>query len=172
MALLAITVLGHDRPGIIADVTKVLARRDANVEDSSMTLLRGHFAWTLVVGTDTSAEVVAAELAFLESDDLMVSVLPVTDEQLAPPAQARPFVISVHGADRVGIVAAITDAIADRGGNITDLQTRLGGGLYVVVAEADFPREADASSLTEDLKEVGRTVGVDVSVLPADQDVL
>ena len=53
MALMAITVLGHDRPGIIADVTATLAQRDANVEDSSMTLLRGHFAWTLIVGTGT-----------------------------------------------------------------------------------------------------------------------
>ncbi|MFN8184768.1 MAG: ACT domain-containing protein [Candidatus Nanopelagicales bacterium] len=172
MALLAITVLGHDRPGIIADVTKVLARRDANVEDSSMTLLRGHFAWTLVVGTDASEADVAADLAFLESDDLMVSVLPVTDEQQAPAAQEQSFVVSVHGADRVGIVAAITEAIAQRGGNITDLQTRLGGGLYVVVAEVDFPAGAATASLTEDLKAVGSTVGVDVSVLPADQDVL
>ena len=56
MALLAITVLGHDRPGIIADVTTALAQRDANVEDSSMTLLRGHFAWTLIVGTEASVE--------------------------------------------------------------------------------------------------------------------
>ena len=172
MALLAITVLGHDRPGIIADVTKVLARRDANVEDSSMTLLRGHFAWTLVVGTDASEADVAADLAFLESDDLMVSVLPVTDEQQAPAAQEQSFVVSVHGADRVGIVAAITEAIAQRGGNITDLQTRLGAGLYVVVAVVDFPAGAATASLTEDLKAVGSTVGVDVSVLPADQDVL
>lgn len=137
-----------------------------------MTLLRGHFAWTLVVGSEASVEEVAGDLAFLESDDLMVSVLPVTDEQQAPSAQARTFVISVHGADRVGIVAALTDAIAERGGNITDLQTRLGGGLYVVVAEVDFPAGVDASSLSGDLKAVGRTVGVDVSVLPADQDVL
>ena len=171
MALLAITVLGHDRPGIIADVTAALALRDVNVEDSSMTLLRGHFAWTLVVGTAAPADEVAADLAFLESDDLVVSVLPVPDEQEEPTA-SRPYVVSVHGADRVGIVATITGAIAGLGGNITDLQTRLGSGLFVVVAEVDFPVTAAAEDIATGLHEVAGNVGVDVSVVPADTDVL
>jgi glycine cleavage system transcriptional repressor len=168
---MAITVLGHDRPGIIADVTAALALREANVEDSSMTLLRGHFAWTLIVGTEASTDDVADDLAFLTAEDLVVSVLPVSDEQQEPSA-SRPFVISVHGADRVGIVAAITGAVASYGGNITDLQTRLGAGLYVVVAEVDFPADADANALTAALKAVGQAVGVDVGVQQADTDLL
>ena len=172
MALLAITVLGHDRPGIIADVTAALAQRDANVEDSSMTLLRGHFAWTLIVGTEASVEQVASDLAFLSSDDLVVSVLPVTDEQDEAAGPGSSFIVSVHGADRVGIVAAITGAIASYGGNVTDLQTRLGGGLYVVVAEVDFAEPMDADVLAGRLRAVGQTVGVDVAVQAADQDVL
>ncbi len=171
MALLAITVLGHDRPGIIADVTAALALRDANVEDSAMTLLGGFFAWTLVVSTDVEAQQVGSDLAFLESDDLVVSVFPVT-QAAASPASAVPFVISVHGGDRVGIVSAMTAAIASFGGNITDLQTRLGGGLYIVVAEADFPPETDPMGLREALRQVGATIGVDVSVQPAETDVL
>jgi glycine cleavage system transcriptional repressor len=169
--MLAITVLGHDRPGIIADVTAALALREANVEDSSMTLLRGHFAWTLVVETATSAAEVSDDLAFLESDDLVVSVLPVHEESERPSA-SKPYVVSVHGADRVGIVAAITGAIASLEGNITDLQTRLGGALFVVVAEADFPVGLDDDLIVEALQAVGRRVGVDVSVQAADTDVL
>lgn len=172
MASLAITVLGHDRPGIIADVTAALALRDANVEDSSMTLLRGHFAWTLVVGAEATARELASDLSFLESDGLVVSVLPVTDEAPERDEDLQSFVVSVHGADRVGIVAAITGAIASYGGNITDLQTRLGGGLYVVVAEADFPSYADPEKLTAALTAVGQSVGVDVSIKPTDMDVL
>ncbi len=172
MAPLAITVLGHDRPGIIADVTAALALRDANVEDSSMTLLRGHFAWTLVVGTEATAQEVASDLSFLENDGLVVSVLPVTDEQPERNEDVQSFVVSVHGADRVGIVAAITGAIASYGGNITDLQTRLGAGLYVVVAEADFPSYAEPEKLTAALTAVGESVGVDVSIKPTDMDVL
>ena len=36
----AITVLGHDRPGIIAETTERLAGLGLNIEDTSMTLLR------------------------------------------------------------------------------------------------------------------------------------
>jgi glycine cleavage system transcriptional repressor len=171
MALLAITVLGHDRPGIIADATAALARREVNVEDSAMTLLGGFFAWTLVVGTPVASDDIAADLAFLESDDLVVTVFPVTQQPVSS-ASAVPFVISVHGADRVGIVSTMTAAIAERGGNVTDLATRLGGGLFIVIAEADFPPGTDADVLRAGLKEVGATVGVDVSVQPAETDVL
>ena len=47
MPSLAVTVIGRDRPGIIAEVTGVMAGLGGNLEDSSMTLLRGHFTWTL-----------------------------------------------------------------------------------------------------------------------------
>lgn len=171
MALLAITVLGHDRPGIIADVTAVLARREVNVEDSAMTLLGGFFAWTLVVGTDVVGDDIADDLAFLASDDLVVSVFPVTQQPVSS-ASAIPFIVSVHGADRVGIVSTITAAIAQRGGNVTDLQTRLGSGLFIVIAEADFPPGTDAQVLRAELKQTGAGVGVDVSVQLAETDVL
>ena len=39
MTLHAITVLGHDRPGIIAETTDKLAGLGLNLEDSTMTLL-------------------------------------------------------------------------------------------------------------------------------------
>ena len=68
MTLLAITVLGHDRPGIIAETTEKLAGLGLNLEDSSMTLLRGHFAMTLVCeGTAADSEIEAA-LAPLTAD--------------------------------------------------------------------------------------------------------
>src|SRR5258707_12942623 len=60
----AITVIGHDRPGIIADVSAVLADLGLNLTDSSMTLLRGHFAMTLICAGEPSAAVVEAALAF------------------------------------------------------------------------------------------------------------
>ena len=45
---LAITVIGPDRTGIVADVAEALAGLGANLTDSTMTRLRGHFAMTLV----------------------------------------------------------------------------------------------------------------------------
>jgi len=171
MSLHAITVLGHDRPGIIADVTGVLAELGGNLEDSSMTLLRGHFAWTLIVDLEVPGGDADQRLAFLRDEGLVVSVLPVPPEE-AVPEGGLPYVLSVHGADRPGIVSALTRVIADVGGNVTDLTTRLAGSLYVVVAELGLPADADVDQLSEQLTATADSLGVGVSLRPADVDVL
>lgn len=170
MPLLAVTVLGHDRPGIIADVTGALAELGGNLEDSSMTLLRGHFAMTLVVtGEAGSAEVQSRLEPLLH--DLTVSVRPLPDAGDLPEA-GSPYVLTVHGSDRAGIVSSITRVVASYGGNITDLTTRLAGGLYVLVAEVDLPLDADVDSLSRALTEVAHELGVGASLRPAETDVL
>ena len=170
MPLLAVTVLGHDRPGIIADVTGALAELGGNLEDSSMTLLRGHFAMTLVVAGEAGSTEVQSRLQPL-LQDLTVYVRPLPDAGDVP-ARGRPYVLTVHGADRAGIVSSITRVAASYGGNITDLTTRLAGGLYVLVAEVDLPENADVDSLSRALTDVSHELGVGVSVRPAETDVL
>ena len=56
---LAITVIGPDRPGIVADVAEALAGLGANLTDSTMTRLRGHFAMTLICTGPAAGEVEA-----------------------------------------------------------------------------------------------------------------
>ena len=172
MPSLAVTVIGRDRPGIIAEVTGVVADLGGNLEDSSMTLLRGHFAWMLIADLDVPAEQLAARLEHLRADGLVVSVLPVGAEE-PQPGDHRSYVLSVHGADRPGIVAAVTATLAKHGGNITDLSTRLGhGGLYLLVAEVTLPPDVDVVALGAQLADAGKHLGVGVSLRPADSDVL
>ena len=168
---LAITVLGHDRPGIIADVTGVLAELGGNLEDSSMTLLRGHFAWTLVAEVSDSPDEVAERLAHLTGEGLVVSVLPVAGPEGAAVAGSA-WLLSVHGADRPGIVSGLTGVVAAAGGNITDLTTRLGGGLYVLVAEVALPEGVDVETLSARIAAAAERLGVRATFAPADTDVL
>lgn len=51
-----ITVLGSDRPGIVASVTGALAEREANILDISQTILQGIFTMTMLVDLGGSAE--------------------------------------------------------------------------------------------------------------------
>ncbi len=171
MNALAVTVLGHDRPGIIADVTRALAALGGNLEDSSMTLLRGHFAMTLVVDVPTSSVEVEQELSHLVEQGLRVSVLPLQSDELID-APGAGFILSVHGADRPGIVSELTAVIASVGGNITDLTTRLGGGLYVLIAEVALPPETDLDALNELLTSTASALGVGATLRPADTELL
>ncbi|MEU5563765.1 glycine cleavage system protein R [Micromonospora musae] len=167
---LAITVIGRDRPGIVADVAEVLARLGANLTDSTMTRLRGHFAMTLICVGPAAAEVEAALAPLAADGQLLATVRAVTPDGAAASA-GEPYVMAVHGADRMGIVAAITRVLADVGGNVTDLSTRLAGTLYVVVAEVDLPPGV-ADDLVDRLDRAAAELGVEVSLRPADPDLL
>ncbi len=172
MSLLAVTVLGRDRPGIVADTTAALARLGGNLEDSTMTLLRGHFAMLLLVQTAASAAEVEAALSGLAEDGtLAVDVREVPDAG-APLAvtPGAPYVLSVHGADRPGIVGGLTGVVAAAGGNVTDLSTRLTGDLYVLLAEVSLPADTDVTGLEQRLRVAADQLGVDVSLRALDTD--
>src|SRR5690349_13910227 len=124
MPLLAVTVLGHDRPGIIAETTGILADLGLNIEDSTMTLLRGHFAMMLITDGPADAAGVEEALVALTADgSLSVSVRQVPAETSS--ASGTTYLLSVHGGDRPGIVSSLASEVAGVGGNITDLTTRL-----------------------------------------------
>ena len=163
MTSLAITVVGHDRPGIIAQAAEVLSQCGMNLEDSSMTLLRGHFAMTLICAGEADAARIEAALQPMVNGLLDVTVREVPDEpDLAPLGSS--YLLTVHGADRLGIVARLAGVIAEAGGNITDLSTRLSGTLYVLLAEVDLPRSADVDALQTQLADVSAELGVDTTM--------
>jgi glycine cleavage system transcriptional repressor len=173
---LAITVIGHDRPGIIADVAEVLAGLGMNLTDSTMTRLRGHFAMTLICsGTEGATpdlgDVEAALHPLTAGGSLFATVSQVEPEN-GPRATGGHYVLSVHGADRLGIVASVARGLAEFGGNITDLTTRLSGSLYVLVAEVDLPAGSEVEMVRERLEGVARALGVEVTLRQAETDVL
>ncbi|MET3961134.1 glycine cleavage system transcriptional repressor [Marmoricola sp. OAE513] len=169
MPLLAITVLGHDRPGIIAETTGVLAGLGLNIEDSTMTLLRGHFAMTLITDGSASPGEVEEGLGGLTADgSLSVSVRAVPAE--TPVSRGSSYLLSVHGGDRPGIVSNVVAEVAAVGGNITDLTTRLAGELYVLIAEVDLPASVSADELSASLSAAATALGVDVSLRALDSD--
>ena len=78
----------------------------------------------------------------------------------------------MHGADRLGIVARLAGVLADAGGNITDLTTRLSNGLYVLLAEVDLPASAEVDELRARLAEVSDELGVDAGLRLLENDEL
>jgi glycine cleavage system transcriptional repressor len=142
-----------------------------NLEDSSMTLLRGHFTMTLICAGEAAATEIEAALQPLVNGSLNVTVREVPEEPDLPPLGSS-YLVTVHGADRLGIVARLASVIAEAGGNITDLTTRLSGTLYVLLAEVDLPRSADVESLQLRLAEVSAELGVDTSMRLIENDQL
>lgn len=178
---LALSALGHDRPGIVAAVTGVLVAHGLNVEDSRMAILSGRFAMVLVVGAAEGLDEARLEhdLARVR-DELGLEAVMLAD--LADAAgEARDAVpthiVSVYGADHPGIVHAVAAALAERGVNIVDLTTRLvdepsGKPLYAMALEVALPADLEPASLDRDLAEVASSQGIEVSFRVLEQDAL
>ncbi|HUH06555.1 MAG TPA: ACT domain-containing protein [Egibacteraceae bacterium] len=171
MAELAVTAIGSDQPGIIARVTKVLYEHGGNLEDSSMTILGGHFAIMLLVQTDASPTELETALAEGTSDlGLVVTVRPVGH---GAPAAPPTHVLSVYGADRPGIVHSVTSALADHGVNVTDLETRVLEGerpVYAMMLEISLPPDLTQDRLAQAVS--ARVEEVEVSIHPLDVETL
>ena len=176
VSLLVVSAVGPDRPGIVAGVTGVLLEHGGNLEDTSMTILRGHFAMTMVVAAASSAAELAAALrATADALGLLVSVAEITPESDDAGA-GEPYVVAVHGADHPGIVHAVTALLAERNVNVVDLTTRLRGegdsAVYVMALDIDIPAALDVGALSEALTSLGGELGVTVTVHAADADLL
>lgn len=174
----AITAIGKDRPGIVAAVTEGLFRLECNIEDSQMTILRGHFAMMLVISAPAgvSEQGLERELEPVR-EGLDLEALVARQVHDAPAHhQSADHVLTVYGADHPGIVAAVTRALADLGVNITDLNTRLAGDpknpLYAMMLELTLPEGVSERRLQEVLEDVGRSAEVEVSLRPLAADSL
>ncbi len=171
MAHYAVTAIGADRPGIVAAVAEVLRDRGGNVEDSAMTILGGHFAIMLLVSAADDPESLHAALE--QATGGMGLTISVTPAGTGHPSPAPTHVLSVYGRDRPGILAGVSETLADLDVNITDLETRLlspgDDPVYAMVIEAVVPDDAEAP-LQQALTEVCGRLDVDHTLRPLEAE--
>ena len=172
----AVTAIGRDQPGIVAALSRALLEMDGNIEDSQMSILRGHFAVMLIVKLpDPLGErELEASLGQVRQELDLEAIAVNRVDDLGVPGARPSHVITVYGADHPGIVHSVTAALAERGVNITDLETRVTGGdepLYAMIMEVALG-EAEAAGIEEALREVAGREQVEVSLRPIDSDAL
>jgi glycine cleavage system transcriptional repressor len=121
-----VTLVGKDQIGIVAKITTALYEGGANLGEASMLRLGGNFTIMLMVGYEGTAQTLDNLLKPV-ADSLQCHLhIDSIDGQLHQ-HQAPNVRVSVHGADRVGIVAQVTTALAEGGLNVLDLESDVGG---------------------------------------------
>jgi glycine cleavage system transcriptional repressor len=175
MGHFSVSVVGKDRPGIVAEVSRILFELGFNIEDSTCTILSGQFAMILVVWHRMLSAVTEVDPAF---DDvrsrmgLMVTVHALKDEEVTRDKTfaGRPHIISVYGADRPGIVYSVAAELARRRINITDLNTQVVGSsdrpVYVMLLEADIPEGVDLKDLEKEFDRIRKELNISISLRP------
>ena len=171
MKKIIVSVLGHDRPGIIATVSGVLFQNGCNIEDVSQTILQTEFAGIFIASYPDSLkqdELLGRLREKLDPMGLSVLLREMEEAGLWEPPPSEPFVITTLGPDRLGLVAGVTELLARFGVNISNLKAVFRGGddpqANTMIYEVDIPATVDQNLFREALRERGMELGLDISL--------
>ncbi len=159
-------LVGKDRPGIVAHVTAALFDAGCNLGEASMMRLGGNFTMMLMVQSEGSTrdltqmvEPVAESMGLRLHVDRIEGKL---HDHLEPDVR-----ITVYGADRAGIVAKVTGALAEAGLHILDLESDVAGSaenpIYVMHIEG---HAGEGIPALESALQVVAAEGIDAKLTP------
>ncbi|MDK2795032.1 MAG: phosphoserine phosphatase [Archaeoglobaceae archaeon] len=158
--LIAVSVHGEDRPGLVHAVAKALASCNANIVDIEQTVLQGIFAM-FIVAEAGDLECVEKELRKLgEELGVKITLSPFERKQKR---EKKLYVINVLGRDRVGIVRDITGLLLNFGINIERTNLTARDKLISIEFLVDIGN-ADLVKLRRELLKEGERLGLDIVV--------
>jgi glycine cleavage system transcriptional repressor len=74
----------------------------------------------------------------------------------------KEFVLTITAANRIGILAAVSNAIAELGGDIRELSVTVIGRFFTIILTADFPEHREPGVVVDHLRDIGRPYGLEV----------
>lgn len=168
-----LSAIGRDRLGIVADVSEVIYECGGNIEDSSMSLLRNHFALLLLFSTEREEvnQKLSSGLKRLEWEkNLTVFYSPITLGEAHPIVKEETdhFKITTSGVDHAGIVFRVCRLLADREINIADMETHRvlsaesGTPLFEMDIDIEVPQSISEQGLREDLHQLANELMIDL----------
>ena len=174
----ALSAIGLDRPGIVADLAELIYECDCNLEDSSMTILGSEFAVLLLLSGDAPdlERRLSAGCKRLEWEKrLTVFFRPLDGDPHTRPPGRRTVAMEceVSGVDKAGIVARVARTLADHDVNITALQTQsrpgaeTGTPMFTMRIRMAVPAALDRRVLRERLERVAAELRVDLTLREA-----
>ena len=169
---ICLTALGRERPGIVAAITGVLFDIDCNIRDSTMTILAGEFAMILVVDLPGNTEPAMLEQALADVQrrfDLGVFIKRLGEEEVrySPVPGTKNWAVTIYGGDRKGMLHHVASLMARKGISITELKTKVLGGLEgagIISMKVVAPAEAELPEIRSQLHDVATRFGVEVSI--------
>ncbi len=162
-----LTVVGVDRPGIVARVSDVLFTAGFSLGEASMMRLGGNFTMMLMArGDDGGAQSLRALLAPVADEfGLRIHVDGIEGrlhQHVDPDVR-----VTVSGADRAGIVAEATGVLHRAGLDILHLESDVAGSvdapIYIMHIEG---RARDGIEVLRQAVAAVRDRGIDVSLAP------
>lgn len=173
-----LAALGGDRPGLVAQLSRYVAERGGNVEDSRMAALGGLFGvMAEITGPAVAVARIARDAPELERAvgvRVMIEPAPGTRAPAQrPDASGVLLGVTASAFDREGLLLELSDVMRSTGGNIVALDTttyeELGTGhvYFRTGMSVEVSDERDAETLRQRLRRLSLTEGMAVEVAVA-----
>jgi len=146
MPTLVLTLLGTDHAGMVAAVSRLISARGGSWERSQMAHLAGTFA----------------------------GIVERSDEPASSPGPEHRLTLNLVGADHPGIVAEVSNLLAEHRVNVEELSTRVvdapmaGGYLFEAEIVVSVPGSTDQAELRGALEALADELMVDVELHDTD----
>lgn len=171
MATFTLTCIGDDRAGLVSDLSGPIHAHGASWTRSQMARLGGKFAGILLIDVpDAKADALAADLTALEQVGLQVTLARTDVPAGTDDATASRWTLELLGADRPGIVAEISAALAGHEVSIEELVTDVrdapmaGGQLFEARAVLVAPAEASVDAVRTLLEALADELMVEINL--------
>jgi len=166
-----LSVIGKDKPGILAKISTILFTHGCNIEDVSQTILQTEFASIFIVLNPDAHpldEIGLSLNAALADMELSAHLRPMAAPVKAPAPDTQPFVITTKGVDKPGTIAAVTGAIASLACNVVHFRAIItqeeGVDEMIMIFEVDVPAGVEHRQLRRVMQETCAGFGLDASV--------
>lgn len=169
---IVLTAVGHDRVGIVDDISGPISSAGCNIEESKMAVLGGEFALMMLVsGPAASVDSVARSLSALgEKLGLRVDCHPTHEPRIEE--KGRPYLLKAVSLDTPGIVHAVTAVIRRHSINIEDLETETapapwtGAPMFQLSARLVLGPSVSLSGFKEELLRLQKEHDLDIDLKP------
>jgi len=167
-----LTVVGKDRPGIVAGIANTLYKYECNIQELNQTVLSDAFAMILLLQPTKEMDTQELDKSLRETCEALnvthalraAACAPIS----SPPHAKDKVIITVIGVDRIDIVARVASVLADMNINIVELSTAPhiihDVPQYAMIALVEVDEEVDMYALKRSLDDCAQSLSVDINV--------
>jgi len=170
MALLVLSVVGSDRPGLTKALAAAVVSAGGNWLESHLSQLGGLYVGSVLVEQDPDrVDSLRSAIGAVDAHGLEVRIVPAIE---APVTAGVELDFRLVGQDRPGIVNEVTTVLSGLNANIEAFKTWIGAEphsgapLFHMEARLRLPPELGAGRVQTALEDISAEIMVDFSLTP------
>lgn len=169
---LVITAVGTDRPGIVKQLSGLVADNGCNIHDSRMTVLGGEFALILMVSGKWNELTRLEDALGAQAETLSLKIICKRTQDGIHPTPRLPYSVEAISIDQAGIVHQIASFFSGRGVNIQEMNStryaaaHSGTPMFAMHILISISADNHIATLREDFLDFCESLNIDASMEP------